>query len=95
MEFVSVRDLRGKSASIWRKLPKERFIVVTSKGRPIAILTATSGGGLEQSLLALRTAQALLAVASMQKKALEQGMDGMALDEVNEVIAKVRREKSS
>jgi len=29
MKFVSVRDLRGKSADIWRDLPEEREMVIT------------------------------------------------------------------
>ncbi|NTW89032.1 MAG: type II toxin-antitoxin system Phd/YefM family antitoxin, partial [Desulfobulbaceae bacterium] len=38
MKFLSVRDLRGKSAQIWKDLPEEREMVITSNGRPIAIL---------------------------------------------------------
>ena len=34
MKFVSVRDLRGKAADIWRALPGEREMVITSNGRP-------------------------------------------------------------
>lgn len=93
MEFVSVRDLRGKSASIWRKLPIERYIVITSKGKPIAILTSTSSSELEKSLFALRTAQALQAVTSMQMKAMEEGLDGTTLDDVNEIIRRARKER--
>ena len=40
MRFISVRDLRGKSAEVWRDLVEEREMVVTSNGRPIAILAA-------------------------------------------------------
>jgi antitoxin (DNA-binding transcriptional repressor) of toxin-antitoxin stability system len=94
MEFVSVRDLRGRSASIWRKLPKERYIVITSKGKPIAILTPTSSSELEESLSALRAARALQAVASMQMKAQEEGLDKTTLQEVNDIISKVRKERN-
>ncbi|MDP2682655.1 MAG: type II toxin-antitoxin system Phd/YefM family antitoxin [Deltaproteobacteria bacterium] len=38
MKFVSVRDLRGKSAQLWKTLSAEREMIVTSNGRPIAIL---------------------------------------------------------
>jgi len=33
MKFLSVRDLRGKSAQIWKRLPEEREMVITSNGR--------------------------------------------------------------
>jgi antitoxin (DNA-binding transcriptional repressor) of toxin-antitoxin stability system len=54
MKFVSVRDLRGKSADIWRELPKEREMVITSNGRPVAILAAVSDTSLEEFLAACR-----------------------------------------
>jgi antitoxin (DNA-binding transcriptional repressor) of toxin-antitoxin stability system len=40
MKFLSVRDLRGKSAEMWKKLPAEGEMVITGNGRPIAILAA-------------------------------------------------------
>jgi prevent-host-death family protein len=39
MKFISVRDLRGNSAEVWKELPAEREMIITSNGRPIAILT--------------------------------------------------------
>jgi len=42
VKFLSVRDLRGKSAQVWKDLPQEREMVITSNGRPIAILAAVN-----------------------------------------------------
>ena len=42
MKFVSVRDLRNKSGQLWKELPEEREMIVTSNGRPIAILATIS-----------------------------------------------------
>ena len=50
MKFVTVRDLRGRSAEVWRELAVEHEMVVTSNGKPIAILTSTSEETFEQSL---------------------------------------------
>ena len=47
MRFVTIRDFRSKSAQIQRELPKEREMVLTSNGKPIAILTATSADRIE------------------------------------------------
>ena len=66
MDFVSVRELRTRSAAVWDALSKEKDLVVTSNGMPIAILSATSTSTLEASLAALRQARAQLAVAAMQ-----------------------------
>ena len=48
MRFVSVRELRGKSAAIWKELAEEKDLVVTSNGKPIALLSATSEELLEE-----------------------------------------------
>jgi hypothetical protein len=48
MRFLSVRDLRGKSARSWKELPDEREMFVPSNGRSIAILTAITEANLEE-----------------------------------------------
>ena len=93
MNFVSVRELRSRSADVWHALAREKDLVVTSNGKPIAVLSATSGATLEESLAALRQARAQIAVAAMQRRAAETGADRMTLDEVNTEIDAVRRSR--
>ncbi len=54
MKFVSVRELRSRSAAGWRSLAREKDVVVTSNGKPIAVLSATTASTVEASLAALR-----------------------------------------
>ena len=49
---------RSQSEDVWRSLAQEKDLVVTSNGKPIAILSATTEGTLEGSLSALRQARA-------------------------------------
>ena len=91
MEFISVRDLRGRSAQIWRRLGKARDMVVTSNGKPIAILSAVSADKLEESVAAIRRSRAVAAVAAMQTLSLETGADRITEAEINAEIAAVRR----
>ena len=93
MEFVSVRELRSRSAAVWRSLAREKDLVVTSNGKPIAVLSATTASTLEASLAALRQARAQLAVAAMQRRALETGADRLTLEEVNAEIDAIRRSR--
>ena len=93
MDFVSVRELRTQSAAVWDALSKERDLVVTSNGKPIAVLSATTASTLEASLAALRQARAQLAVAAMQQRAQETGSDKLTLDDVNAEIEAVRRQR--
>ncbi|MHB0981093.1 MAG: type II toxin-antitoxin system Phd/YefM family antitoxin [Thermoleophilia bacterium] len=94
MRFVSVRDLRGKSAEVWKDLPSEREMVITSNGRPIAILASVSESNLEESLSAFRRARAIDAVASLQRRSVMRGTDTLSMDEIETEVAAVREQRT-
>jgi prevent-host-death family protein len=94
MRFVSVRDLRGKSAEIWRALPGERELVITSNGRPVAILAAVDESNLEESLAAFRRARAVDAVAALQQRSVMVGTDRLSMDEIDTEIKAVRSQRA-
>jgi antitoxin (DNA-binding transcriptional repressor) of toxin-antitoxin stability system len=94
MKFLSVRDLRGKSAQVWKELPNEREMIITSNGRPIAILAAISESNLEESLAAFRQARAEQAVATLQRRSAEQGTDKITMDEIDAEIKYVRKKRA-
>ena len=94
MRFLSVRDLRGKSAQIWKDLPEEREMVITNNGRPIAILATISESNLEESLTAFRQARAVEAVAAIQRRSADQGTNRITLDEIDAEIQAVRKKRA-
>jgi prevent-host-death family protein len=94
MKFVSIRDLRGRSAEVWRELRGEREIVVTSNGRPIAILAAVNESNLEEALSAFRKARAVEAVASLQRRSVQQGTDRISIDEIEAEVKAVRASRA-
>ena len=94
MKFLSVRDLRGKSAEVWKELPAEREMIITSNGRPIAILASISESNLEESLSAFRQARAVKAVASLQRRSAEQGTDRITMDGIDAEIKAVRKKRA-
>lgn len=93
MKFLSVRDLRGKSAQIWKKLPEEREMIITSNGRPIAILASVSESNVEESLSAFRQARAVEAVAGLQRRSVELGTDRISMDEIDAEIKATRKKR--
>ena len=93
MRFVSVRELRGQSAAVWKALAEEKDLVVTSNGRPIALLSATSDETLEESLGAVRRARAQAAASAMQQASLKAGTDRMSLDDINAEVAATRADR--
>lgn len=94
VRFLSVRDLRSKSAQVWQDLPSERELVITNNGRPIAILAAISESNLEESLIAFRQARAVDAVAGLQRRSAENGTSSITSDEIDAEIRAVRKSRT-
>ena len=92
MRFLSVRDLRGKSAQVWKELPREKEMIVTSNGRPIAILSAVDESTLEESLGAWRRVRATQAVMAIQHESMRQGTDKISMEEIDAEIDRTRKE---
>jgi len=92
MRFISVRELNTKPKEIWAKI-KDEEVVVTSNGKPIALLSAVTGDTLDKTLRAIRRSRALLALEEMQKKSMETGLDRLTDSEMESEIRAVRRER--
>ena len=93
MRFVSVRELRGQSAAVWKTLANEKDLIVTSNGKPIALLSAMSDENLEESLSALRRARAQAAATAMQQASVRAGTDRLSLQDINAEIDATRRQR--
>ena len=93
MDFVSIRDLRSRSAAVWEALADEKDLVVTSNGKPVAVLSAATASTLDATLAALRQARAQLAVVEMQRRAREADLDQWSLEQVNAEINDARRQR--
>jgi len=90
MKFLSVRDLKTKSSQIWKELLDQKNMVITSNGKPIAILSSISENNLEQVLSAFRQARAMDAVTSVQYESVRRGTDKITMAEIDDEIKSVR-----
>jgi antitoxin (DNA-binding transcriptional repressor) of toxin-antitoxin stability system len=93
MKFLSIRDLRTKSARIWQELPDQKEMVITSNGRPIAILSSIDEDDLEQVLAAFRQARAASAVSALQYDSMKKGTDKISMDDIDAEIKKSRAKR--
>jgi len=93
MKFLSVRDLKTKSSQVWKELEGQKEMIITSNGRPIALLSSVNESNLEQVLTAFRRARATNAVASIQYESTQKGTDKISLDEINAEIGAVRSKR--
>jgi hypothetical protein len=74
MKFASIRDLRVKPGEVWKALEKDD-VVLTSNGKPFAVLTRTDGESLETLLSTLRRSRAQAALGEIRRTAREKGLD--------------------
>jgi antitoxin (DNA-binding transcriptional repressor) of toxin-antitoxin stability system len=91
MRFVSVRDLRSKGRQVWKQLETEKELIITSNGRPIAILTGVNQENVEEILRDLRRARALRAVEEMQRASVRAGLDKVSDKKIDTEIREARR----
>ena len=94
MKFVTIRDLRSRSHQIQNDLPKYEEMVLTSNGKPIAIMTSISEESLEDSLAAIRRARAISAVTSIQLQSVRSGKYMMRAGEIENEVRDVRRARA-
>lgn len=92
MRFVSVRELNTKPKEIWSKI-KDEEVVITSNGKPIALLSGVTEENLAKTLLAIRRSRALIALEEMQKKSIELGLDKLTDSEIESEIRVVRKSR--
>lgn len=91
MRFVSLRDLRSRTAAIRKDLAAQHEIVLTANGRPIAILTGVNEDDFERRLSDLRRSRARAVLSRIREKASEKGTDLLTMGEIDAVVAKARR----
>ena len=95
MKFVTVRDLRGKTSELWKELQRERELVVTNNGKPIAIMSATDEESFETCLWTLRRSRASDALANLQRDAADRGLDKLTAEDIEAEIKASRRERNA
>ncbi len=94
MKFISVRDFRIRPGDIWKQLKIHNDIVITSNGKPIAILNPVEDANLESSITLLRRARALLALEELQKSAVSRGLDRLKDEDIEDEIKSARMERN-
>lgn len=90
MEFVSSREIRVNPKPVFERLEDEKEVVITSRGKPVALLLGVDGENLEDTVRAVRRARAELAVSRMRRNAADKGLK---TGEIDAEIAAVRRER--
>ena len=88
---MTVRDFRIRPGTVWSNLDKNEEIVITSKGKPIALLTGVSDVTFDETLKLLRRAKAELAVSRMRKASIKKGLSKLTAKEIDAEITAARK----
>ena len=91
VKFVSVSDLRLKPGQVWKRLDREGEMIITSRGRPIALLTRVNKEDFEKTVITFRRARGLMAMEAMQRASLVAGKDKISDAEIEAEIRAARR----
>lgn len=70
-------------------------IVLTANGRPIAVMTRVGPENPEEQVMAIRRPRARAAVSRMRARAKAEGVDRLQMDQIDAIVAQVRRERGS
>ncbi len=92
MRFISVRELNTRPKEIWGKI-KDEEVVITSNGKPIALLSGVTEENLTKTLQAIRRSRALIALEEMQKKSIGSGLDKLTDSDIESEIRAVRKSR--
>jgi len=93
MKFITIRELRSNSAQLRRFLAKNEKLVLTSNGKPLALLTAVVEENLEEELMMMRRVRAMLALERIREQARQNGLDRLSSAEIEKIISRSRKSR--
>lgn len=93
MQFVPYRDLRNEPSALRKKLVSEGELVVTVDNKPFAMMINLDDENIQDILLMVSRLRAQMAARSIRSQARREGLDKMALKDVNAIIKKTRADR--
>ncbi len=95
MKFVSSREIRVNPRPVFEAAEEGDEVVITSRGKPVALLLGISGEDLDETVRLVRRARAQAAVSRMRKAAAREGSESMSREEIEEEISAARSERAA
>ena len=95
MKFVSSREIRVNPRPVFEAAEKGDEVVITSRGKPVALLLGISGEDLDETVRFVRRARAQAAVSRMRKAAAREGSESMSREEIEKEISAARSERAA
>ena len=94
VSIISVNDLKTRSAEQWFKSGDDKDLVVTSEGKPVAILLPTDQQSLEATLSTIRSLRAVQAQTALQAAAAANGLANLTIEDIDAEIVAARKSRT-
>jgi prevent-host-death family protein len=95
VKFVSSREIRVNPRPVFEAAEEGDEVVITSRGKPVALLLGISSEDLEETVRLVRRARTQAAVSRMRKAAAREGSESMSREEIEEEISAARSERAA
>ncbi len=95
MKFVSSREIRVNPRPVFEAAEEGDEVVITSRGKPVALLLGISGEDLDEMVRFVRRARAQAAVSRMRKAAAREDSESMSREEIEQEISAARSERAA
>jgi prevent-host-death family protein len=92
MKFATVRDFRVNASKVLDGLNKEE-VLVTKRGRPVALLVSVTEKDLDEVRSAFLRVKFQAALRGLWADARRKGKDKITMEEIDAQIAEARKEK--
>lgn len=93
MKIVSDREFRNEPGKVRKELT-EQEVVLTSRGKPYAVLLPVDDPeDIEKVLELASRIKAQMALSAVRQKAKETGLNKISLEEINEEINQIRNSR--
>ena len=91
MEIQNVHQAKTNFSRLLERVRRgEEIVIVTSHGKPVAILSATDEHSLERALGDIRRSRARAALAEIHREAARRGLDRLSMEEIDAEIKAAR-----
>ena len=94
MKTLTIRDLRTRPRQAQKTLASEGEAILTSNGRPVALMLRVSGESLDETVETVRRARAMQALRELRRNAKARGLDRTSPKDIDALIRKVRRARA-
>jgi hypothetical protein len=91
MKTLTIRDLRTRPREAQKTLADEGEALLTSNGKPVALMLRVDSDSLTETLETIRRARGLRALRAIRQGARERGLDRLSGKDIDALVLRVRK----